>query len=55
MILLAVTALAQEPQAPPAAPTFRAGTKLVQVDVVVRGKKGPVVGLTKGDFTPEKP
>jgi VWFA-related protein len=51
MILLAVTALAQEPQAPPAAPTFRAGTKLVQVDVVVRDKKGPVAGLTKGDFT----
>jgi len=33
------------------APTFRAGTKLVQVDVVVRDKNGPAAGLTKQDFT----
>jgi VWFA-related protein len=48
LFFLAMTALAQPP-APP--PTFRAGTKLVQVDVVVRDKKGPAAGLTKEDFT----
>jgi VWFA-related protein len=32
-------------------PTFRAGTRLVQVDVVVRDKNGPVEGLKKQDFT----
>jgi VWFA-related protein len=42
--LLAAIALAQQP-------TFRAGTHLVQVDVVVRDKNGPVAGLQKSDFT----
>src|SRR5579863_5484762 len=32
-------------------PTFSAGTRLVQVDIVVRNSKGPVPGLTKEDFT----
>jgi VWFA-related protein len=32
-------------------PTFRAGTKLVQVDVIARDKKGPAAGLAKQDFT----
>ena len=32
-------------------PTFRTGTRLVEVDVVVRDDKGPVKGLTKEDFT----
>ena len=32
-------------------PTFSAGTKLVQVDVVARSKGGPAKGLTKDDFT----
>jgi VWFA-related protein len=32
-------------------PTFSAGTKLVQVDVVARSKDGPAAGLTKEDFT----
>jgi VWFA-related protein len=36
--------------AAPPAPTFRSGTKLVQVDVIVRDKKGPAAGLTKQDF-----
>jgi VWFA-related protein len=31
--------------------TFKTGTRLVQVDVIVQDKKGPVEGLTKGDFT----
>jgi VWFA-related protein len=35
----------------PASPTFRVGTRLVQVDVVVRDSKGSVRGLTKSDFT----
>jgi VWFA-related protein len=29
---------------------FRSGTRLVEVDVVVRDKNGPVTGLTKDDF-----
>jgi len=33
------------------APTFRARTRLVQVDVVVRDKNRPVTGLTQNDFT----
>jgi hypothetical protein len=32
-------------------PTFSAGTKLVQVDVVARNKDGPAAALTKADFT----
>jgi VWFA-related protein len=32
-------------------PTFRAGTRLVEVDVVVHNGKGPVDGLKKDDFT----
>jgi VWFA-related protein len=32
-------------------PVFRVGSKLVQVDVVVRTDKGAVKGLTKDDFT----
>src|ERR1700751_1941876 len=31
-------------------PVFRTGTRLVQVDVVVRDKNGPILGLTKDDF-----
>jgi VWFA-related protein len=32
-------------------PTFRVGTKLVEVDVVARDKRGPATGLTRDDFT----
>src|SRR5262249_8597180 len=32
-------------------PTFRTGTKLVEVVVVARDKRGPATGLTKDDFT----
>jgi len=39
----ALTALGQEA-------VFRSGTRLVEVDVVVRDKNGPVIGLTKDDF-----
>ncbi len=34
-----------------AQPTYRVGTRLVQLDVVVRTDKGAVQGLTKDDFT----
>jgi len=43
--VLAISAFAQ------AQPVFHAGTRLVQVDVVVRNKSGPVAGLKKEDFT----
>lgn len=33
------------------APTFRAGTRLVEVDVVAKSKGAPATGLTKDDFT----
>ena len=33
------------------APTFSAGTRLVEVDVVARSKGAPAAGLTKEDFT----
>lgn len=33
------------------APIFRAGSRLVQVDVVAREKNAPATGLTKEDFT----
>jgi VWFA-related protein len=48
LFLVAVTASAQ--QAPPT-PTFQAGTRLVEVDVIARSKDGPAKGLTQGDFT----
>ncbi|HEX4134916.1 MAG TPA: VWA domain-containing protein [Bryobacteraceae bacterium] len=39
------------PSAAAESPTFRAGTKLVEVDVVARSKGAPATGLTKDDFT----
>ena len=33
------------------APTFQARTRLVEVDVIVRDKNGPVMGLNQDDFT----
>ena len=35
------------PQEPPA---FRADTRLVEINVIVRGKAGPVTNLNQGDF-----
>ncbi len=46
LVFLAGCALAQD-----STPTFSAGTKLVQVDVVARSRGGPAKGLTKDDFT----
>lgn len=47
--LLFALAIAAGAQAQTAA-DFRAGTRMVQVDVVVRDSHGPVTGLTKDDF-----
>jgi VWFA-related protein len=35
----------------PQTATFHAGTRLVEIEVVVRNKNGPIAGLTKDDFT----
>jgi VWFA-related protein len=45
---LAVTALGQQKKAPF---VFRANTRLVQINVVVDGRQGPVEGLQAGDFS----
>ena len=50
LILMAGCALAQAPSNE-TTPTFSAGTKLVQVDVVARSKGAPAAGLKKEDFT----
>src|SRR5690348_14134745 len=51
-VIMTGSLLAQtSPPATTSPPTFRAGTALVQVDVVVRDGKGQFVGnLTKDDF-----
>jgi VWFA-related protein len=49
-ILMVGCALAQAPSNE-STPTFSAGTKLVQVDVVARSKGAPARGLTREDFT----
>ena len=48
MLLLLPLLLSQEPA--PSAPLIRTSTRLVQVNVVVRDKNGPVAGLLKEDF-----
>jgi VWFA-related protein len=51
-IVVVATLARVSAQSPPQEPsTFRVGTHLVEVDVVVRDKNGPVTGLTKADFT----
>ncbi len=45
-----VAAIAAAQQDTPT-PTFRAGTRLVEVDVVARSEGAPAIGLTKDDFT----
>jgi VWFA-related protein len=47
LALASSVALGQPPQEPP---VFRGGTRLVQLDVVVRDKNGSVKGLSKDDF-----
>jgi VWFA-related protein len=46
---LAIAAGLQTPAPQPA--TFHAGTRLVEVEVVVRDKHGPISGLTRDSFT----
>jgi VWFA-related protein len=48
---LCQTGFAQTAPSSEPAPTFSAGTRLVQVDVVARSKGAPATGLTKEDFT----
>jgi VWFA-related protein len=50
VLVCALTPAAIHAQSQPD-PVFHAGTRLVQVDVVVRDKHGPVPDLTKSDFT----
>ncbi len=50
MLSIFVAAIAAAQQETPT-PTFRAGTKLVEVDAVAGSKGGPATGLTKDDFT----
>ena len=44
LVLASLLCAAQQP------PVFRSGTRLVEVDAVVRDKNGPVTGLTRDDF-----
>ncbi len=46
-----VTAAQTAPQRDTPQPTFRTGTRLVEVDVVARSNGAPATGLTKDDFT----
>ncbi|HEY4364992.1 MAG TPA: VWA domain-containing protein [Bryobacteraceae bacterium] len=47
---LAAAAALPAPEPQSQTPVFQSGTRLVEVEVVVRGKDGPVKGLTKDDF-----
>ncbi len=52
-LIILMLALMLNAQEQPVAPTntIHVNTRLVEVEVVVRGKSGPVSGLTKQDFT----
>src|ERR1700685_3468191 len=50
LIALALEAIAVSAQNAPQPPRVRVSTRLVQVDVIVRDKNGPVADLTKDDF-----
>ena len=50
LLALALGALAVSAQNAPQPPRIRVSTRLVQVDVIVRDKNGPVADLTKDDF-----
>jgi VWFA-related protein len=43
--------LSAAPSQLPEQPTFRVGTRVVEVDVVAHDRRGPAIGLTKADFT----
>lgn len=47
VMTLAVASAAAQPQSQP---TFRSGTELVRLDVLVTSNKGPIAGLTATDF-----
>ena len=48
---LLLGSIAATPSQLPDTPTFRTGTRVVEVEVVARDKRGPAAGLTKADFT----
>jgi VWFA-related protein len=50
LLALALEAIAVSAQNAPQPPRVRVSTRLVQVDVIVRDKNGPVADLTKDDF-----
>jgi VWFA-related protein len=50
-IAAAITLMTAAAQQDAPVPTFSAGTRLVEVDVVARSKGAPATGLTKEDFT----
>ncbi len=51
LLPLSLAGLCIAQTAPTVQPTFRVGTRLVQLDVVVLNDKTPIGGLTKDDFT----
>ena len=51
LAVIVAVAMAVPQVSPPLAPTFQARTRLVQVDVIVRNKNGPVMMLNQDDFT----
>jgi VWFA-related protein len=50
LVALALEAIAVSAQNAPQPPRIRVSTRLVQVDVIVRDKNGPVADLTKDEF-----
>src|SRR5579863_6353538 len=48
LIFVAAAAFAQQDAT---TPTFQAGTKLVEIDIVAKSKGAPAAGLKKEDFT----
>ncbi|MGB6484813.1 MAG: VWA domain-containing protein [Candidatus Acidiferrales bacterium] len=49
--VLLLVPIAAAPEDFPQTPQIRVSTRLVEVDVIVRDKNGPVANLTKNDFT----
>lgn len=50
-LLFLLAPMAAAPEDFPQTPQIRVSTRLVEVDVIVRDKNGPVANLTKNDFT----
>src|SRR4051812_39646284 len=50
-LAIAIALIAALPLTPQESPTIHVTTRMVQVNVIVRDKKGPVADLKKEDFT----